>query len=149
LLVLAITLFVLEAKLAAHGVLAVGGAVAMLFGGLLLVEGPPEMRIHFVTAFAVTLPFTVIAMALVYLVVRARLRPAVTGMAGMLAEEGIAYTDLAPEGTVRAHGELWNAISTAPATRGARVRIWAVDGLTLKVEPKPASIGAAGVERKE
>jgi membrane-bound ClpP family serine protease len=50
---------------------------------------------------------------------------------------------------VRAHGELWNAISTAPVARGARVRICAVDGLTLKVEPKPASSGAAGVERKE
>ena len=141
LLILAFTLFILEAKFAAHGVLAVGGAIAMLFGSVLLVEGPPEMRIHFTTALAVTLPFAAISVFLVYLVVRSRLRPAVTGEAGLLNEHGVAHTDLAPEGTVRIHGEFWSAKASTPIARGTPVRVSAVDGLLLKVEPESTQPG--------
>ena len=134
LLILALALFVIEAKVAAHGVLATGGAIAMLFGALLLVDGPPEMGIHLSTAIAVTLPFALITVFLVSLVVRARRQPPVTGIGGLLRETGIAHTDLAPEGTVRIHGEFWNAIATTPIARGAPVRVAAVAGLRLTVE---------------
>src|SRR6185437_3959909 len=40
LMAVAITLFALEAKLAAHGVLAVGAAVAMLLGAVMLIDSP-------------------------------------------------------------------------------------------------------------
>ena len=136
LLVLAFALFILEAKFAAHGVLAIGGVIAMLFGSVLLVDGPPEMRIRFTTALAATLPFAAITLFLVYLVVRSQLQPAVTGAAGLLNEQGIAHTDLAPAGTVRIHGEFWSAVASAPITRGMPVRVTAVDGLRLKVEPE-------------
>jgi membrane protein implicated in regulation of membrane protease activity len=33
------------------------------------------------------------------------------------------------------HGELWQAHSTTPAPRDAQVRVTAIDGLTLTVEP--------------
>lgn len=134
LLVLALALFIIEAKAGAHGVLATGGAIAMLFGALLLVEGPPEMRIHFSTAISVTLPFALITVFLVSLVVRARRRPAVTGIGGLLSEAGVAHTSLSPDGVVRIHGEFWNAIAATPIPQGARVRVSAVDGLCLKVE---------------
>lgn len=134
LLVLALALFVMEAKVGAHGALAAGGAVAMLFGSLLLVEGPPEMRIRLSTALSVTVPFALITAFLVTLVVRARLRPAVTGAVGLLSETGVAHTDVAPEGVVRVHGEFWKAIAATPIPRGTPVRVSEVDGLCLKVE---------------
>lgn len=135
LLILAVVLFALEAKLASHGVLAAGGAVAMVLGAVLLVEGPPVLRIHLTTALAVTLPFTIITVFLLSLVVRARLRPAVTGQAGLLHETGVAWTDLNPGGTVFVHGEYWNAVAAAPIGKGSRVRVTAVEGLLLRVEP--------------
>ena len=50
-------LFALEAKFAAHGVLAIGGMATMILGGLLLVDAPiPEMRVHLLTALAVSIP---------------------------------------------------------------------------------------------
>ncbi len=134
LLVLAVALFIIEAKIGAHGVLATGGAVAMLFGALLLVEGPPEMRIHFSTAISVTLPFALITVFLVSLVVRSRRRPPATGIGGLMSETGIAHTDLSPEGTVLIHGEFWNAKAAVPIPRGAPVRVSAVHGLCLNVE---------------
>src|SRR5579862_2314668 len=50
-------LFALEAKFATHGVLAIGGIVTLTLGGLLLVDAPiPEMRVHLLTALAVSIP---------------------------------------------------------------------------------------------
>ncbi len=73
LLLLAFTLFVLEAKFTAHGVLGVGGAVSMVLGAVMLIDSPlPEMRIHWTTAIALALPFSAITMLLLSLAVRAR-----------------------------------------------------------------------------
>ena len=49
LLLLAAALFVLEAKFTSHGILGIGGTVCMVLGALLLINGPPEMRIHLST----------------------------------------------------------------------------------------------------
>jgi membrane-bound serine protease (ClpP class) len=135
LLVLALTLFVLEAKFVSHGILGGGGVLAMVLGALLLVDGPPELRIRLVTALSVALPFAAITMFLVTLVVRARSNKVVTGQAGMVGETGVAHTPLAPEGKVFVHGEYWDAIATGPVDAGAAVKVVAVEGLRLTVEP--------------
>jgi membrane-bound serine protease (ClpP class) len=134
LLVLALALFVLEAKFASHGVLGAGGAVAMIIGALLLIDAPPEFRIHLVTAVAVTLPFAAITMMLVSLVMRARRGKVITGEQGLLMEIGEARTPLIPRGKVFVHGEYWDAEAPTPVEAGTRVRVVAVDGLLLKVE---------------
>ena len=141
LLVLSVALFVLEAKFASHGILGIGGAVAMVLGALMLVEGPPEIRIHLGTALAVTLPFAAITIFLVTLVIRARANKVVTGSAGMIGEIGSAYTALNPSGKVFVHGEYWDAISSATVEAGARVQVTSIDGLTLKVRPAGADTG--------
>lgn len=136
LLVLAVVLFILEAKFTSHGILGAGGAIAMVLGALLLVESPvPEMRIRLPVAVGLALPFALITSFLVTLVVRARVQKVTTGAAGMLDEVGVAYTRLAPSGKVFVHGELWDAVATQPLEAGAPVKVVEVRGLTLKVEP--------------
>lgn len=134
LLVLAITLFILEAKVASHGLLAAGGTVAMVLGALLLVEGPPEMRIHLRTALAVGIGFAAVSMMLVTLIVKVRRTPVAMGPSALLREKGFAATDIAPSGRVFIHGEYWNAEAAQTIPQGAAVRVIAVDGLSLKVE---------------
>src|SRR5438067_3245394 len=57
LIFVAFALFALEAKFGTHGVLSVGGIVALTLGGLLLVDGPvPEMRVRWSTALGVSVP---------------------------------------------------------------------------------------------
>lgn len=141
LLVLAVALFVLEASIASHGILAAGGVVSMVLGAMLLIEGPPEVRIHLSTALGVALPFALISAFLVTLIVQARRNKVVTGSAGMIGEFGFAHTALVPAGRVFAHGEYWDAVSSAPAEAGVRVKITQVDGLTLRVEPVPPDGG--------
>jgi membrane-bound serine protease (ClpP class) len=142
LLVLALVLFVLEAKFATHGVLTVAGTLAMVLGALLLVQSPiPEMRIHLSTALAVALPFALVTSFLVTLAIRARMSKVQTGAAGMVGEIGVAYTALAPQGRIFIHGEFWDAVSTAPVEAGAQVRVMSIDRLTLKVEPVSSNSG--------
>jgi membrane-bound serine protease (ClpP class) len=135
LLLLSFAFFVLEAKFASHGILAAGAVAAMIMGSLLLINGPPEMKIRISTALTVALPFAAIAIFLVSLVVRARAQKVMTGMAAMENTIGVALTALSPEGKVFIHGEYWNAISATPIPPGTSIRVIGVQGLTLKVDP--------------
>ncbi len=134
-LILGATLFILEAKFASHGILGTGGTVAMVLGALLLINGPPEVRIHLATALSVTIPFALITMFLVSLAVRARANKAVMTNGGLIDLVGEARTPLEPSGKIFVHGEYWDAVSTAPVETGARVRVISVDGMKLHVEP--------------
>jgi membrane-bound serine protease (ClpP class) len=134
LLLLALAFFVLEAKFASHGILGTGGAVAMILGSLLLISGPPEMRIRLSTALTVTLPFAAITLFLVSLVVRARAQEVMTGMGAMQNTTGVTVTALSPTGQVLVRGEYWNAVSATPIAPGTSVRVIGMLGLTLKVE---------------
>ena len=132
----AFALFAAEAKFASHGVLTTGGIVLLTMGGLFLVDAPiPEMRVHLVTALAVSIPLGIITAFLMGIAVRARRHKIVTGKQGLIGEIGIAQTMLAPAGKVFVHGELWDAVSTIPVPAGEQIVVRQVDGLTLRVDP--------------
>lgn len=131
----AFVLFGLEAKFVSHGLLGLGGMVCLVFGGLLLVDGPiPEMQVHLLTALAVSLPIGVIAVFLMSLVMRARKHRVATGPEAMVGEIGVAQTPVGPDGKVFVHGELWNARSQNEIAEGSRVRVRGVEGLRVVVE---------------
>jgi membrane-bound serine protease (ClpP class) len=67
---------------------------------------------------------------------RARANKVVTGAAGLVGEAAVVHTSLNPSGKVFVHGEYWDAVSSRPAEPGARVKVNAVEGLVLKVEPE-------------
>jgi membrane-bound serine protease (ClpP class) len=135
LLLLSFAFFVLEIKFASHGVLGIGGVVAMILGSLFLIKGPPEMRIRVSTAFTVALPFAVVILFLVSLAVRARAQKVMMGMTAIENTVGVALTALSPRGKVLVRGEYWNAVSATPVAPGTCIRVVGVEGLTLEVEP--------------
>jgi membrane-bound serine protease (ClpP class) len=135
LLVLSVVLFILEAKLTSHGILGIGATAAMVLGALLLINGPPEVRIRLSTAIAVAVPFAGITMFLVSIVIQARRNKVLTGPSGMIGEVGVTRTALEPEGQVLVRGEYWDAVAAANIPAGTRVRVKSVTGLKLVVEP--------------
>jgi membrane-bound serine protease (ClpP class) len=136
LIVLAFGLFALEVKVASHGILGAGGAIALVLGAVMLVDSPiPELRIHWGTAIALALPFSAITVFLLTIAVRARRNKVETGREGMLGELGSAVTALAPAGKVFVHGEYWDAVSSHPVAAGAQIRVVAIERLRLTVEP--------------
>ena len=152
-MVLAMVLFVLEAKFPTHGVLGVGGVVSMILGALLLIRSPlTGMGVRLGTALGAALPFAVIVIILMRLVLRSRSWKPAVGKEELIGEVGeITEPVSAPSGPetatgmVRVHGELWRA-ATRPGENipvGARVRVRKVNGLTLEVEPVKTPQGAA------
>jgi membrane-bound serine protease (ClpP class) len=132
----AFALFAAEAKFATHGVATIGGIALLTMGGLLLVDSPiPEMRVHLVTALAISIPLGLITAFLMTIALRARRNKVVTGSQGMIGETGIAQTTLSPQGKVFVHGELWDAVSSHDIPIGQLVVVRQVDGLTLHVDP--------------
>jgi membrane-bound serine protease (ClpP class) len=136
----AFILFALEAKFATHGVLGIGGVVMLTLGALLLVDGPiPEMRVRLATALAVSIPIGIITVFLMSIALKARRNKVVTGEQGMIGEVGVAQTALSPNGKVFVHGEIWDAIASAPVSVGESVVVRRVEGLQLKVDLAPAT----------
>jgi membrane-bound serine protease (ClpP class) len=136
----AFALFAAEAKFATHGVATIGGIALLTLGGLLLVDSPiPEMRVHLLTALAVSIPLGLITAFLMTIALKARRNKVVTGAQGLVGETGVVQSALSPQGKVFVHGELWDATASSALPAGQLVVVRQIDGLTLQVDPLGAS----------
>lgn len=153
LIMVAVALFVLDIKAAAHGLLTVAGIVSFVLGTLLLYS-PPGPHSPASPAVSVALPVLVaavgLALAVSVLIVGAAIRIArrgpITGIEHISGALGVASSALDPTGTIRVAGQLWSAhANDGPINPGAQVRVLSRRGLTLEVEP----VDLAGVNREE
>jgi membrane-bound serine protease (ClpP class) len=137
LIVLALALFVVDLFVPTHGILTSGGVVAFTIGSIMLFDVPDAM--DFGISWQILIPATVATTAFfvfaVGLGLKAQRRRTVTGQGGLLGEVGRARTNLAPMGKVFLHGEIWNARATAHIAVNEPVRVVAVRGMELDVEP--------------
>ena len=99
----------------------------------------PEMRVHLLTALAVSIPLGLITAFLMTIALKARRNKVVTGAQGLVGETGVAQTALSPQGKVFVHGELWDAIASSALPPGQLVVVRKIDGLILQVEPLGAT----------
>ena len=146
LILLALALFILEAKFTSHGILLAGGVVAMLLGATFLIRSPlTNGGVSLGIAIAVTLPFAALTVILMRLVLRSRKWKSATGREELLREQGIVITPIVSgaEGMIRIHGELWRAVSAQPVPEGQPVRVLKIEGLKLYVEPVPSNVSAS------
>lgn len=135
LIIMGLVFFILEVKIASHGLLTAGGIVSLVFGSLMLFESPsPYFRLSpgvITVAAFITALFFVVTFSLAYKAFRRR---PVTGAEGLVDLEGRAGTDITPAGgTVVVHGELWSAYSDEFIPEGSRVAVRAVKDLKLDV----------------
>ena len=133
-------LFFIEIKTAVTGLFAAGGLAAFVAGALLLFQGSYaeiSLPLVLVMAAAVAL-FFVVALAAV---MRSRNRPSVTGQEGLIGAKGEVRSPVGPDqtGIVLALGERWQATAATTLVEGDKVRVVAVDGLHISVEPLRSS----------
>lgn len=137
LVALAIAFFLVDLQTAGLGIWTAGGSIALVAGGLLIFNrADPSLRLSpwaIVIAVLVTLLFF---MSVMTAALRVRLRRPITGEDSVVGTVAEARTDIAPEGTVFSKGTLWRArtMETGIAA-GARVKVKAMEGLVLLVEP--------------
>jgi len=136
LIILAIILFILEVKIISHGVLTIGGVIAMVIGSLMLFESPaPFMKLSLaiiLPAVFITTLFFSLTFGLAY---KAYKRKPVTGSEGLTGAQGVAYTEITKDGgMVLLHGERWSAYSDEPIAKGGKLIVEAVSDLKVKVK---------------
>jgi membrane-bound serine protease (ClpP class) len=107
------------------------------------------MRVHLITALAVSIPLGFITAFLMSIAMKARRNKRVSGADGLIGETGIAQTPLSPRGKIFVHGELWDAVSISQVAIGQQVVVREIDGLLLQVEPlavtRPATVAVPQV----
>ena len=141
LMVLAFVLLVLDVKLTTHGILTVGAALSLIFGALLFFNsgGPYQgPQVNPILVYAMGGLVGLVGVYVVSVIVRTRRRPNSTGMESMIGATVIASTPLLPDGRVSYRGEDWAAVLDDPSASvdpGTEVRIIAVEGLLLHVQP--------------
>lgn len=133
LIILGVSLFIAEAFITSHGVLGVGGAIAMVLGSLMLIE-VPSLRVSWGVILPVVTFSALLFIVTVTLAVRVHRERADTGKEGLIGLKGEARTDISPTGQVFVRGEYWNAKSDEPVRKGEKVVVTVVEGLTLTVK---------------
>jgi membrane-bound serine protease (ClpP class) len=132
-----------ELLLPTGGVLALLGALGLIAGGVLAIEEGSEAT-DYIGPALITLG--IVSAATFFIVARkvvaAHEEPVRSGSEELIGSLAEARTSLAPEGQVWIEGALWRARLATGADGvqiGDRVRVEAVEGLTLVVRPEPQS----------
>lgn len=141
LMFLGIGFMVAEAFFPAYGSLGVGGLVAFVVGSVMLIEDTsvPAFEIPYALIAGVTAASAAFLLLVFGMMARSRRAAVVSGREHMIGAEGEALEDFAREGWARVRGERWKVRAARPVRRGERLRVTAMDGLTLEVSSQGES----------
>ena len=136
LILLGIILIVAEAFVPSFGALGLGGIVAFVIGSVILIDTDvPGFAIARSLIAGIALVGSLTLFGIIYFAVSIRKRPVVSGIEEMRNAVGEAREDFDRQGSIFIHGELWNARSDVSVSKGQKLRVLEIDGLSLKVEP--------------
>lgn len=138
LIILGIGLMVAEAFAPSFGALGLGGIAAFVFGAIMMFDSDVPgfgISIAFVISLAIFAALFVIWV--VGYLLKLRRRGAVYGEEALVGSTGVAMESFTGDGKIWLEGEAWAARSSTTIEKDEAVRVTAVEGLTLVVEPVP------------
>jgi membrane-bound serine protease (ClpP class) len=136
LIVLGVALMVAEAFTPSLGALGIGGAVSFALGAAILIDTDvPEFELAWPVIGGIAASGLAFTLIVGRLAVGAYRRQVVTGHEQLVGGRGevVEWRDMS--GHILIRGERWKAVSNAALAPGQPVRVTALDGLTLTVEP--------------
>jgi membrane-bound serine protease (ClpP class) len=140
LILLGIAFFVAEAFVPSYGVLGIGGIAAFAFGALLLIDSDtPGYGVPLPLIGGLAVVSALVVTGVVGMAAKARRRPLVSGAPTLLGNAAVVIESDANGGWALVNGERWRVRAAEPLHPGQRVRVTAVDQLTLQVAPAPDS----------
>jgi membrane-bound serine protease (ClpP class) len=135
LIILGIAMLIAEIRIVSYGLLTLGGVTTLFVGSLILFDTPHDfMRVSMPLVYAFTGATLSIVLFLVFVITRSRRRRPSTGIDGLIDMKGEVVAWNGSEGKVLVHGEIWNAKGTSFFSKGDKVIVKIVDGMTLLVE---------------
>lgn len=139
LLVVGLILIGLEFFVAGNGILAGGGSLALILGGIFLVDtAKTDITVSSTTIFGAGLLFATIVVLIAIFVLSVRKRPIQTGydsMIGLVAEV-ISYDENSKHGKLSVSGEIWDFTpedNSVKITEGEKVKISSRKGMIFIV----------------
>jgi membrane-bound serine protease (ClpP class) len=146
LVVFGLALLLLELKVPSFGALGIGGTISLVFGSVMMTRTVPGVSVPLRVIVPVALSVAGILLFLGRLAILAQRQRPVTGADALIGLPGRTRTPLAPGavGQVDVRGEIWRAESAVPLGAGDPVKVMAVNGLTLSVEPAGAATRQGG-----
>ncbi len=136
LILLGIIFMVSEMFLPSFGALGIGGVIAFVAGSIILMDTTvPGFGISLPLIFSVALTTAAFFMVVVGMALKARTRPVVSGAEEMVGSAGESNGAFEIHGSVHVRGEIWQAQTKVALVDGQPVRVIAMDGLVLHVEP--------------
>ena len=141
LLGIALVLFALELFVPSGGILAGGGIVALILGGIIAFRNTPaEVQPNRFFAAALVAFVVVMFVSLAVGIARMRKYKPITGTEAMIGTTATARTALTPTGFIFIRGERWRAeLEEGEAEPGDRVRIISAEGYQLRVRKEEPS----------
>ncbi len=136
LMLVGIALMIAEGFAPSFGILGIGGLAAFVFGSIILMDSDvPGFGISMGLIAGVATVAGMLVLGLVYMLMRARTRPIVSGREGMIGHTAEALEDFETHGSVFLDGERWSASNTgSPVTKGQRLKVLSIEGLTVHVK---------------
>lgn len=140
LIILGVTLIVAEAFMPSFGALGLGGIAAFVFGSVILIDSDvPGFQVSRALVGGIALTAATLLMGLVIFLMRSVRRPVVSGAEAMIGSVGKAIESFERSGTIFLNGEQWNARSQSRIEKGGSVRVIAMHGLELEIEPNDST----------
>lgn len=137
LILLGVAFMVAEVFMPSFGALGIGGVIAFIIGAIILVQtDEPGFEVSWPLMIAAGVTYGVVLIGMLGLAMKSRHQPVVSGSEELIGATGEALEDFTGSGPVRVHSEIWNARSPVPLSRGQRIKIKAISGLVLDVEPE-------------
>src|SRR5690606_34737533 len=137
-----------EVFLPSFGALGIGGIIAFVIGGLMLIDtGIPayDLSIPFLIGLAIVAAMFIILTGL--MARKAHQRAVVSGREGMLGRKGVVTTIASNTVYAEVDGESWRVRADQHLSPGDEVEVVSMDGLTLQVVLRPS--GAMKLEPTE
>ncbi len=134
LIIFAVILFILEVKVVSYGLLTIGGIIAFIIGGMMLVDtNDPSLKVSKAVIFAVAVAVAGFVVFAVYYAAKAKLSKPTTGVEGLIGQVGTVRRKIDKKGMVHVAGEYWEAVSDEVIEEGEEIKVEAVEGMRLRV----------------
>jgi len=136
LVLLGVAFMIGELFVPSFGALGIGGVAAFAIGSLILFEtDSAEFRVSLSLVVALTILTAAFFLVAIRALVKSHQGAVVSGREELVGSTGTALESFDDTGQIRVHGEIWRARTSGTVSEGDPVRVTAMHGLTLEIEP--------------
>lgn len=150
LILLGIGLMAAEAFSPSFGILGIGGLVAFLLGGAILIDTDvPQFQLSWPAIVSVGAASLAMTLIFARLALTSQKRKIVSGREEMIGAAGTVLDWSGGRGHVFVHGERWQASGGDELPADTQIKVTNIDGLTLEVTPIAAAAAGSSEHPKE